>query len=61
MLGCDIALQVEFDGVGRVDLVLDGWLVVECDSKQFHASWEAQVRTGSATSRSRARATARSG
>jgi len=44
MLGCDIRLQVEFDGIGRVDLVLDGWLVVECDSKQFHASWEAQVR-----------------
>jgi very-short-patch-repair endonuclease len=44
MLGCDIQLQVEFDGIGRVDLVLDGWLVVECDSKQFHASWEAQQR-----------------
>jgi very-short-patch-repair endonuclease len=44
MLGCDIRLQVEFDGVGRVDLVLDGWLVVECDSKEFHASWEAQLR-----------------
>lgn len=44
MLGCDIQLQVEFDGIGRVDLVLDGWLVVECDSKQFHASWEAQLR-----------------
>jgi very-short-patch-repair endonuclease len=44
MLGCDIAIQVEFDEIGRVDLVLDGWLVVECDSKQFHSSWEAQVR-----------------
>lgn len=44
MLGCDIQLQVEFDDIGRVDLLLDGWLVVECDSKQFHASWGAQQR-----------------
>ena len=44
MLGCDIQLQVKFEEVGRVDLVLDGWLVVECDSEQFHATWEAQVR-----------------
>jgi very-short-patch-repair endonuclease len=43
-LGCDIRLQVEFDEIGRVDLILDGWLVVECDSKQFHSPWEAQVR-----------------
>lgn len=43
-LGCDVQLQVDFDGVGRVDLVLDGWLVVECDSQQFHSSWEAQMR-----------------
>lgn len=44
MLGCDIQLQVSFEDIGRVDLVLDGWLVVECDSKQFHSTWEAQVR-----------------
>ncbi len=44
MLGCDIRLQVEFDGIGRVDLVLDGWLVVECDSRQFHSDWAAQER-----------------
>ena len=44
MLGCDIRLQVSFDGIGRVDLVLDGWLVVECDSKQFHSSWAEQAR-----------------
>lgn len=43
-LGCEVRLQVSFDGVGRVDLVLDGWLVVECDSKEFHADWAAQVR-----------------
>jgi very-short-patch-repair endonuclease len=44
MLGCEIQLQVEFEDIGRVDLVLDGWLVVECDSEQFHATWAAQVR-----------------
>ena len=32
-LGFRVDLQVEFDGVGFVDLVLDGWLVVECDSR----------------------------
>lgn len=43
-LGCDIRLQVSFAGVGRVDLLLDGWLVVECDSKEFHSDWKQQVR-----------------
>jgi very-short-patch-repair endonuclease len=43
-LGCRIRPQVEVDGVGRVDFILDGWLVVECDSRAFHADWEAQVR-----------------
>lgn len=43
-LGYEIDLQVEFDGIGRVDLVLDGWLVVECDSKKFHSSWEQQLK-----------------
>lgn len=43
-LGCRIELQVDFDGVGRVDLVVDGWLVIECDSKEFHQDWEQQMR-----------------
>jgi very-short-patch-repair endonuclease len=42
-LGCVVYLQVQFDGIGRVDIVLDGWLVVECDSREFHADWAAQV------------------
>lgn len=42
-LGCRVELQAQFDGVGFVDLVLDGWLVVECDSKQFHSSWQQQL------------------
>lgn len=44
MLGFEIELQRRFPGVGRVDLVLDGWLVVECDSAQFHSGWESQKR-----------------
>lgn len=43
-LGCSVELQVEFAGVGRVDLLVDGWLVIECDSREFHQTWEQQVR-----------------
>ncbi len=42
-LGCEFELQVEFDGIGRVDLLVDGWLVMECDSREFHNSWQQQV------------------
>lgn len=41
-LGFEVEIQVQIDGVGRVDLLLDGWLVIECDSKAHHSSWEAQ-------------------
>lgn len=41
-LRCDI--QVTFPGVGRVDMVIEGRLVVEADSKLAHSSWEEQVR-----------------
>jgi hypothetical protein len=40
----DVELQVEFEGIGRVDIVVDGWLVIECDSKEFHETWEQQVK-----------------
>ena len=43
-LGFDVQLQVVIGGVGRVDLVLDGWLVVECDSEAHHGGWAAQKR-----------------
>lgn len=42
-LGCAIELQVHFDGVGNVDLLLDEWLVVECDSRAHHSSWDQQL------------------
>lgn len=41
-LGCRVDVQVLIDGVGRVDLLVDGWLVIECDSKQFHSEWAQQ-------------------
>jgi very-short-patch-repair endonuclease len=43
-LGCQVELQVALPGVGRVDLVVDGWLIVECDSRAFHEGWTAQMR-----------------
>lgn len=36
-LGCEVQLQVTFAGVGRVDLLVDGWLVIECDSERHPA------------------------
>lgn len=39
-LGCQVELQVRIDGVGRVDLLVNGWLIVECDSEQFHGTWQ---------------------
>lgn len=41
-LGADVDVQVQIPTVGRVDLVVDGWLIVECDSREFHEGWERQ-------------------
>lgn len=43
-LGCEVQVQVVIPGVGRVDLVVDGWLIVECDSKAHHEGWAAQKK-----------------
>lgn len=43
-LGASVEVQRPIDGVGRVDLVVDGWLIIECDSKQYHEGWETQKR-----------------
>lgn len=37
----DVDLQVRIDGVGRVDLLVNGWLVIECDSEAHHLGSEA--------------------
>lgn len=34
--GIRVECQVRIDGVGRVDFVLDGWLIVEIDGKENH-------------------------
>lgn len=36
-----VEIQVRISGVGRVDLLVDGWLVIECDSDAHHAGPEA--------------------
>jgi very-short-patch-repair endonuclease len=41
-LGYRVELQVAISGVGRVDMIVDGWLVVECDSRAHHSDWETQ-------------------
>ena len=43
-LGCRFDVQVPIEGVGRVDFVVDGWLIIECDSKEHHEDWAAQKR-----------------
>lgn len=37
LLGVGVETQVSLRGVGRVDLLVDGWLVVETDGFAFHA------------------------
>ena len=44
MLGCTVDVQVEIRGVGRVDFIVDGWLIIECDSEAHHAGWDQQRR-----------------
>ncbi|MGN6220714.1 MAG: hypothetical protein ACTHNQ_14530 [Microbacterium sp.] len=43
-LGASFDVQVRIVGVGRVDFVVDGWLIVECDSQEFHSTWQDQRR-----------------
>ncbi|WOQ69181.1 hypothetical protein RYJ27_10815 [Microbacterium limosum] len=42
-LGLSFECQVWIDGVGRVDFVVEGWLVIQCDSRAHHGGWQAQV------------------
>ena len=42
--GFDFAIQVTIDGVGRVDMVVEGCIVVEADCRRFHEGREAQAR-----------------
>lgn len=42
--GLRVDLQVVFPDVGRVDLVVEGRLVVEADSRSAHDGWDLHVR-----------------
>ena len=42
-LGLSYETQVQVTGVGRVDFVVEGWLIIECDSREFHEGWDKQV------------------
>jgi very-short-patch-repair endonuclease len=42
--GLNCELQVVVEGVGRVDMIVEGCLVVEADSRLAHDGWEAHVR-----------------
>ena len=42
-IGAEYETQVRIEGVGRVDFVIEGWLIIECDSREFHEGWLAQV------------------
>lgn len=37
-LGISLRSQVRIDGVGRVDFVLDGWIIIEADGEGNHAA-----------------------
>lgn len=42
--GWSVELQVRIDGVGRVDLVINGWLVIEADGRAWHDDPKAAQR-----------------
>ncbi|TFC28709.1 hypothetical protein E3O25_05765 [Cryobacterium sp. TMT1-3] len=44
LAGFQFEIQVSISGVGRVDMVIEGCLVVEADSRQFHDGWDAHLR-----------------
>jgi very-short-patch-repair endonuclease len=43
-LGLTFDVQVKIAGVGRVDFVVAGWLIIECDSEAHHGGWDARRR-----------------
>ncbi|WP_240658816.1 type IV toxin-antitoxin system AbiEi family antitoxin domain-containing protein [Microbacterium sp. CPCC 204701] len=43
-LGLTFRAQVDVPEVGRVDFLVGGWLIIECDSKAHHEGWEKQQR-----------------
>lgn len=37
-----VRTQVTIARVGRVDFLVDGWLIIECDGREFHQGWDKQ-------------------
>ncbi len=44
MLGLRVEVQVQIDGVGRVDLLVEGRLIVEIDGRRWHSDFERDRR-----------------
>lgn len=42
--GMECEIQVPVPGVGRIDVLVEGCVAVEADSRRFHSSWEQRVR-----------------
>jgi len=42
--GYEFEIQVRIDGVGRIDMIVEGCIAVEADSRQFHDGWDAHAR-----------------
>jgi len=40
--GWHVEIQVEIAGVGRVDVLIDGWLVIELDGARWHDNHQSQ-------------------
>jgi very-short-patch-repair endonuclease len=41
--GYRVECQVSIDGIGIVDMLVDGWLILELDSRRHHGSFEQQT------------------
>jgi very-short-patch-repair endonuclease len=51
-LGLHVEVQVQIEGVGRVDLLVEGRLIIELDGRQYHPDFEAdRYRDAQAASR----------
>lgn len=42
--GFEFEFQVEIPGIGRIDMIVEGCVAVEADSRQFHDGWDKHAR-----------------
>lgn len=38
-IGLNVEVAPVIENIGEVDLLVEGWLIVECDGFEFHSSW----------------------